>query len=97
MTRRTPAQWKALIQEQQSSGLTQAQFCKGHNLCPRYFSLRKRQLATVAKATTAFVKVQSVAAPNHSPALTLRAGAVELIFHQPVAPDYLLSLIKSLS
>ncbi len=97
MIRRTPAEWKALIQEQQASGLNQAQFCLKRNICPRYFSLRKKQLITKDKAPAGFVKVERVAAPRQTPALTLRCGPVELVFHQPVAPDYLQALIKSLS
>jgi len=97
MIRRTPAEWKALIQEQQASGLNQAQFCQKRNICPRYFSLRKKRLTTNDKAPTGFVKVERVTAPRQIPALTLRCGPIELVFHQPVAPDFLQALIKSLS
>ena len=97
MIRRTPDQWKALIQEQQSSDLTQAQFCREHNLCPRYFSLRKKRLMKGTDNTSGFIKVQRVTAPSQTPALTLRMGTVELVFRQAVAPDYLLAVIKSLS
>lgn len=97
MIRRTPAEWKALIQEQQASGLNQAPFCQKRNICPRYFSLRKKRLTTNDKAPTGFVKVERVTAPRQIPALTLRCGPIELVFHQPVAPDFLQALIKSLS
>ena len=45
MKKRTKAQWLELIQQQQASGQTQAQFCREHGVCPRYFSLRKKQLS----------------------------------------------------
>lgn len=97
MIRRTPEQWKTLIQEQQSSGQNQSQFCQERNICPRYFSLRKKQLATYNKDMPGFIKLERVATPSPLPALTLRAGSVELVFHQPVKPEYVLALIRSLA
>lgn len=97
MIRRTSAEWKTLIQEQQISGLNQAQFCQERNICPRYFSVRKKQLMARDKATPGFIKIERVAAQTPTPAMTLRCGAVELVFHQPVNPDYMLALIRSLS
>jgi len=97
MIRRTSTEWKSLIQEQQASGLNQAQFCQERNICPRYFSVRKKQLMAPGKATPGFIKIERVAAQAPTPTVTLRCGPVELVFHQPVKPDYLLALIRSLS
>ncbi len=41
MTRRTKAQWQALIQKQQSSGLIAVEFCHREGVDAKYFSLRK--------------------------------------------------------
>lgn len=54
MTRRTKAQWQALIEEQQSSGLIPAEFCRRQGVNAKYFSLRKKQLN---QGTGEFVKV----------------------------------------
>lgn len=42
--RRTPEQWQTLFAEHQASGLTQAEFCQQHGVCPKYFSQRRQQL-----------------------------------------------------
>ena len=41
--RRSAAQWRALFAAHDGSGLTAAAFCREHALCPKYFSLRRRQ------------------------------------------------------
>ena len=42
--RLTPAQWQAHIEAWQTSGLSQAAYCRRHGLSDKLFSLRKRQL-----------------------------------------------------
>ena len=54
MARRSKAQWRALIEKQQSSGLTAAEFCRQQDIDAKYFCLRKRELD---KAIGDFVKV----------------------------------------
>lgn len=44
MTKRTEEQWQTLFQQHDESGLTAAQFCRDNKLCPKYFSLRRKQL-----------------------------------------------------
>lgn len=56
--KRSREQWLDLFQSHEASGLSQAQFCKRHQLCPKYFSLRKRQLAK-GNQVSSFVKVQN--------------------------------------
>jgi hypothetical protein len=48
MTRRSQAQWRELIREQAASGLDAAAFCQARGVCPKYFSLRRRQLSSGA-------------------------------------------------
>ena len=45
MAKRTEEQWRTLFQQHDESGLTAAQFCRDNKLCPKYFSLRRKQLA----------------------------------------------------
>jgi len=64
MARRTRVQWRELIEQQQSSGLIAAEFCRQHSINAKYFSLRKQQLSD---DKAAFVKV--VPATQKSPPL----------------------------
>jgi len=49
MIRRSKEEWQALIQAQKTSGLNQMQFCEEHELNPKYFSLRKKQLLSASE------------------------------------------------
>jgi hypothetical protein len=44
MARRSKEQWRVLITNQQSSGLSAVAYCKQHAVNPKYFSTRKSQL-----------------------------------------------------
>ena len=44
MKRRNKQQWQEIINSQQQSGLSAAQFCRNENIDQKYFSTRKRQL-----------------------------------------------------
>ena len=68
MNKRTPDQWQALFTAYQASGLSQAQFCKRERLCPKYFSLRRRQLNESqhsAKLNRPLIQVQAPQTPSH--------------------------------
>lgn len=54
MSRRSKAQWRELISEQQASGLSAAEFCRRESINPKYFSLRKGKLTA---ANSAFSEV----------------------------------------
>ncbi len=59
MSRRSKADWLALISEQESSGLTAAEYCRQQDINEKYFSVRKRQLSRTGNQ---FVKVTPVVA-----------------------------------
>jgi len=44
MKRRTEAEWRALFDQHQASGLTAADFCREYELSEKYFSLKRRKL-----------------------------------------------------
>ncbi len=44
MIKRTKAQWISLFSRFDKSGLSAAAFCLDNKLCPKYFSLRRKQL-----------------------------------------------------
>jgi len=48
MSRRSEEEWRELITQQQSSGISAAQFCREHSINPKYFSTRKQQLSSSA-------------------------------------------------
>ena len=79
MQRRSHEEWHALFQTQQASGQNMAEFCQAHGVCPKYFSLRRRQLMgdAVSSMTTTvspFVPV-TVPRPVEAMALEVRLGA----------------------
>jgi hypothetical protein len=78
MARRSKSQWRALIESQQASGHTAAEFCRQHDIDAKYFCLRKRQLG---KATGDFIKVEpsGFSSPERaSQNIRLRVVEVEL-------------------
>ena len=44
MNKRSTAEWFDLFEQHSNSGLSAAAFCREHGLCPKYFSLRRKQL-----------------------------------------------------
>jgi len=101
ITKRTRAKWARIFNEHQASGLSAAEFCRQHKVCPKYFSLRRKnmmagnQLAT--KVPSVFAKVQVSHAPEE-PA----GGAMQLHFGNSrltmsaVSVDWVAQLLKAL-
>ena len=98
MIKRTPEQWRELFIAQRSSGLNQAQFCKREGLCPKHFSLRRKQLLsgkTTVPASTPFVKAQ--------PPSTASANQVSLYYHgieirlANADPHWIAAVVKQLA
>lgn len=99
MQRRSPTQWRELFQAQQASGLSAAVFCREHQVCPKYFSLRRRQLlgdAVPATAVSAFVPV-AVQRPVEAMTLEVRLSAtLALRVPTSVSPQWLAALLHAL-
>ena len=98
MIKRTPEQWQALFAAQQASGLNQAQFCKREGLCPKHFSLRRKQLVgadAIAATSTAFIQAQ--------PPSTASEYQVSLYYHgieirlAQVDPTLIATVVKQLA
>lgn len=97
MHKRTREEWQVLFAEQGSSGVSVRQFCLQRDLCPKYFSLRRRQLPSVARP--AFVRVQKApvaAEPAVSCRVVLRHGRSELELHA-ISPEWLSRLLVALA
>ena len=101
MKRRSPAQWRELFQQQQISGQNASAFCRAQQICPKYFSLRRRQLlgdAAPSKTTkvSPFVPV-AVQRPAETMALEVRLGdRLQLRIPPSVSPQWLAALLHAL-
>ena len=101
MKRRSHTQWHALFQAQQASGQNMAVFCQAHGICPKYFSLRRRQLlgdavTNQATAISPFVPV-AVPRPVEAMALEVRLGdGLQLRVPPSVSPQWLAALLHAL-
>lgn len=102
MARRSQAQWRELFREQEASGLNAAAFCRAHGVCPKYFSLRRRQLSSgavsddTAAMLPAFVPV-AVQRPVEAMAVEIRVGtALSLRVPLAVSPRWLVEVLHGL-
>lgn len=101
MTRHSQTQWRALFREQEASGQNAATFCRSRGLCPKYFSLRRRQLSaglgsdTLPATGSAFVPVAVRRSADAS--VEIRLGAT-LSLHIPVtvSPLWLVQVLHGL-
>jgi hypothetical protein len=90
MRRRSKEDWQELILRQVESGLSAQQFCRNHDVCPKYFSIRKKQLGL---RQSAFVPVlHSKRANPEIPAATLKSSSLvlrhgECCLHFEAMPD----------
>lgn len=103
MIKRTPEQWQSLFSAHKTGGLSASAFCKEHNLCPKYFSLRRRQLGDVHPRVShqkAFVK----AVPSKPAQRTVTHEQIQLHGHfgvlsfpASISTSWLASFVKALS
>lgn len=58
MIKRNEQEWRALFAQQAASGISAQQFCKANGICPKHFSVRKKQLGLRgSRSEKAFVRV----------------------------------------
>ena len=99
MNKRTPEQWRKLFAAHQASGLNQAQFCKEHKLCPKYFSLRRRQLNApsppATKHTTPLIQVQPPRPASYM-GVSLHYQGIEIRLPQ-ADPQFIANVVKQLA
>lgn len=94
MGRLTQAQWRALIDEQAASGQTAMAFCAERGIDNKYFSTRKKQLATQS-AESRFVAITTKPLENQS--IQLHIGATHLRIPANVSVQWLADFIKALA
>ena len=98
MKKRSEEAWRTLFVEHEGSGLSVRAFCRGRGLCPKYFSVQRRQLSapSFAKGPTAFVPVR-VEGASHAPVLELYCDTgVRLRLPVSVSPEWLSALLRLL-
>ena len=98
MNKRTPEQWRGLFAAHQASGLSQAQFCKEHKLCPKYFSLRRRQFnasAGPAKPDSPLIQLQPPRSPSYT-GVSVHYQGIEIRLTQ-ADPQFIASVVKQLA
>ena len=99
MKKRSHEEWHTLFQAQQASGQNMVVFCQAHGICPKYFSLRRRQLlggVVPATAVSAFVPV-AVQRPAETMALEVRLDdSLQLRIPPSVSPQWLAELLHAL-
>lgn len=103
MKRRSHDEWRVLFAGQEASGLSAAEFCQQNDLCPKHFSLRRKQLGWEPdKIGTGFVRAHLkrdlvdvvVAAPS---SLVIHCSAGQLAFGVLPQPGWLAQLLKALA
>lgn len=89
--------WQNHIENQEQSGLTQAEYCRQHNLHPVSFSQWKRRLR-VNNQTNSFIALDLPAfQTDHSDNFRLcLADNMELVFPAAINNDRLVEIISSL-
>ena len=92
---RSKAQWQALIDEFEQSGLSRKAFCEARGINPDYFSQRRRQLQQETEST-GFARV-ATESPAPTAAMQVRVGDAQLVLPMSVSPRWVAELVKALS
>lgn len=97
MTRRTKAEWQALVEAHAASGQTSTTFCRAHGLNSKYFSTRRRALAGArAKPRSKFSPVSLSPIQYGGDIRVECAGRVVLRLPSSVEPSWLAGLLRAL-
>lgn len=100
--KRTKQQWLELIEQQQSSGLSMAEFCRQHDIVLKNFYARrshwlKSQSKPTSDALSRFSQVTVSTAPAAAPALILQVGAASLSLPPHTDARWLAQLLGQLA
>lgn len=100
---RTLEQWKAIIEQQQASGLTVIEFCEQNDIKLKAFYNSRVKLGLnpnpkKLKSSKAFVKAKSATAnlANHG-GLSLKIGEATLALPKDTSPQWLAQLLKAVT
>ena len=102
MNRKTSDEWKALVDQQITSGLSVPKFCEQHQLSAKYFYARK---AIIAKenSRTGFIQAKlitqktAVIAQQVQHPIKLSLPVAELSFPYDISPTFIAALLNGLT
>ncbi|MBD1584896.1 IS66 family insertion sequence element accessory protein TnpA [Pseudoalteromonas sp. S16_S37] len=96
---KTAQQWLQLIEQQELSGLSIADFCQQHNLSTKSFYNRRSKLCNKKPAQSAFVVARPVAFESVSlpELLQLKHGQSTLLLPSTTDAHWLAALLRALS
>ena len=101
MARRTPNDWKILVEKQISSGLSVPQFCEQHKLSSNYFYGRKslfKQTTTQANFVQATVINQQTELIHEQQSLiNIKTSVAELSLPGDTSAQFLVELLSGLA
>ena len=97
MSKRRTYQWSQLFAQFEQSHLTQAEFCKQHDLNPKYFSLKLSKHKASAQHTGAFTRVEVQSESMSSSGLMLQVGQCQVHCPDTLSMPAIVSLIKALA
>jgi hypothetical protein len=108
MVTRSVEQWQALFKQHDESGLNSSHFCRENDLCPKYFSKRKKDLRWFSgklisndRQTTSskLVKVKRATASvvEKPMSVTLQMNDIQLPLPTTLSPQWIANLVKALN
>lgn len=95
MPKRHNHNWPELFSDFEQSGLSQAEFCKQHNLSPTYFSQKLSQHRAAASSSFAQLIVEPI--PPAPRGLVIEVGDCKVHCPDNLSIDSLVTLIRSLA
>ena len=94
MTKYRKHNWPELFDAFEKSGLTQTEFCKQHDINPKYFGLKLSK--NKASKNTAFAKVEIEPKQAVTAGLTLEVGLCKVHCPMDMPIPSFVTLVKSL-
>ena len=102
MSRKTSDEWKNLVEQQVTSGLSVPKFCEQHQLSAKYFYARKAIIAK-DKSSTGFIQAKvvsqqtSIIAQHVEHPIRLNLPVGELSFPYSTSPAFIAELLNGLT
>ena len=97
MKKRTVEEWQTLFAEQLASGLSARQFCVQRDVCPKYFSVRRRQLSALVPAAFVPLRRQAPVVVSDVPATVLLRHGRSTLELRAVSPQWLSQRLVALA
>ncbi len=94
---RNEAQWQTLIQDQQTSGLTIADYCQQHNLARSSFYAFKKKLGLTSSRFVCAKVIQQIELLEEQPPITLSTAKVNVTLPATTPATYLAQILRELS